>query len=238
MRANRTGGIFSGLSASPTGYSITGDYTVSADVWMNFIGPAPVGGSGSTQAGGMGIGTAGTTAQWAGGTQDSVSADGNSAVDWRAYSTAAPTDYGDASTVFFAAGTGNRNHSHAYYAGFGGVTIPAAQTALFPATQTGTTLVGSAGFKWHRMVISKVGNFATWTVSGTPIARVDLRTVTLSGSNIFFNAFDTNATSSSTDHGLNFTLVDNVVVTPVPEPASMLALGLGAAAMLRRRRKA
>jgi hypothetical protein len=238
LEANVGTGVFSGLSVSPNGQSFTGDYQVRGQVWLNFVGPAPVGGSGSTQAGGMGIGTSGTVAQWAGGTQDSVwfaaTTDGNSASDWRAYSSAAPTSYPDASTVYFAAGTGNRNHSHAYYAGFGGVTIPAAQTALFPLTQTGATLVGSAGFAWHEFVVDVSGGFATWSVSGTPIARVELSTVALGGSNFHFNYFDTNATSTTNTDRLNFMVVDNVTV--VPEPASMAALGLGALALIRRRR--
>jgi hypothetical protein len=149
LQANVTGGVFSGLSASPIGQSFSGDYELRVDVWMNFLGPLPNGGSGTTQAGGLGIGTAGATAQWAGGAQDSIhfstTLDGGSAVDWRAYSSAAGTGYPDGSTVFFATGTGNRNNTHPYYSVFGGEAPPAAQTALY-GTQTGTTHVGTVGF--------------------------------------------------------------------------------------------
>jgi len=241
LEANVGTGVFTGLSVSPTGQSFTGEYQVRAQAWMNFVGPAPAGGSGSTQVGGMGIGTAGTTAQWAGGTIDSVyfgtTGEGGSAVDWRAYSSAASTGYPDGSTVFFAAGAGNRNNTHAYYSGFGGVTAPAAQTALFPS-QTGTTAAGTIGWSWHDLMVDVSGGFATWSVDGLPIARVDLSTVTLGGSNILFNYFDINATSTTDPNRLNFVVFDNVSVTPVPEPATLVALGLGAVALLRRRRKA
>ena len=62
--------------------------------------------------------------------------------------------------------------------------------------------------------------------------------MTLGGSNILFNYFDINATSTTDPNRLNFVVFDNVTVTPVPEPATLVALGLGAAALLRRRRKA
>ncbi len=245
MDANTAGGIFSGLSVSPTGQSFIGDYRLRLDMWMNFIGPAPAGGSGSTQAAGAGVGTAGTVAQWAGGAQESVhfsmTLDGNSSVDWRAYSSVAPSGYLAASGVF-AAGTGTspdaRNNSHPYYAQFGGIAPPAAQATLFP-TQTGNTVVGSAGFAWRDVIIDKVGSIVTWSVDGLKIATVDSSTATLGDSNILLNYFDTNSSSSTDTTGMNFALYDNVRVQalPVPEPTTMAALGLGALALLRRRRK-
>jgi hypothetical protein len=190
------------------------------------------------------IGTSGTVAQWPGGAQDSVwfaaTGDGNSSSDWRAYSTAAPTSYLPASGVY-AAGTGTspdaRNQSHPYYASFGGVSAPLAQTTLFPQ-QTGTTLVGSAAFEWHDVEIFKEGDLARWFVDGTLIASIDLTTVTQGGGNIFFGHSDTNATSSTdpNDSALLFTLIDNVVVDQVPEPAMLGLVGLGCLTMARRRR--
>ncbi len=238
LQANLTNGIFSGMSASPIGQSFAGDYTVRFDWWANINGPFPAGGSGSTNISTFGIGTSGTTAQWPGGTQDSVwfaaTGDGNSTADWRAYSSAAPTSYPDGSPVYSAA---TRNSSDPYYAGFGGNTAPAAQLALFPQ-QTGVTGVGSAGMEWHDVVIDKVGGFATWSVDGLQIASVDLSTVTLAGGNIFFGHSDTNATSSTdpNDGALLFTLVDNIQVTQVPAPGSIALLGLGGLLAGRRRR--
>jgi hypothetical protein len=244
--ANHTSGVFGGVSASPVGQSFTGDYTLRFDWWANFNGPAPVGGSGSTQLSTFGVGTAGNTPQWPGGAQDSAwfgaTGDGNSSSDWRAYSSAAPTSYLPASGVY-AAGTSTtpdaRNHSHPYYAGFGGVTAPAAQEALFPQ-QSGTTLVGSAGWEWHQVEITKSGNSITWTVDSLPIVTLDATTVILGGDNIFFGHSDTNATSSTdpNDTALLFTLIDNVEVTVVPEPGTLALVGLAVPALLRLRRRA
>jgi hypothetical protein len=114
---------------------------------------------------------------------------------------------------------------------------PAAQLALFPQ-QTGTTLVGSSAMEWHDVLITKSGNFATWTVDGTLIATIDLNTVTLSGTNIFFGHSDTNATSSTDPNDINllFSLIDNVVVSVVPEPSALALFGLAGLGLLRRRR--
>jgi hypothetical protein len=230
LQANQSSGVFGGVSVSPTGLALPDTYRLTFDWWENYNGPAPVGGSGSTQLGTFGVGTSGTVPQWPGGVQDSTwfgaTGDGNSSSDWRAYSPTAGTSYPDASPIYAAVGAGNRNASHAYYAGFGQVSAPAAQTALF-AQQTGTTLVGSAAFEWHQVEILKTATAVTWTVDGTLIATVPAGHDTVAtGNNIFFGHSDSNATSSTDPNDVNllFTLIDNVVVTP--EPASLNLLGL------------
>lgn len=235
LQANLANGIFSGMSASPTGESFTGDYSLSFDWWANFNGPFPGGGSGSTNLSTFGIGTAGASAQWSGGVQDSVwfggTGDGGSSADWRAYSSAAGTGYPDGSPVYPFT---TRNNTNPYFASFGGNSAPAAQLALFPQ-QTGATAVGSAGMEWHQVVIDKAGSTATWTVDGTLMATIDLTTVSLGGDNIFFGHSDINASSSSdpNDSSLLFSLIDNVSV--VPEPGSLVLLAVGGLLALRRR---
>lgn len=240
---NQSNGIFGGVSASPIGQSFSGDYKVTADVWLNFIGPAPAGGSGTTQVAGMGVMTAGTTPQWPGGTQDSVyfmtTLDGGSSADWRAYSPAAPTSYIDGDPVYFAT---TRNSSNAYYSVFGGGTPPAAQTALW-ASQTGAAQAGCIAFAWHEMLITKTGNQILFTVKNPAngvslnIARVDVTGMAgLGGSNIVLAMSDTNSGSSTDPNDfLNAAIFDNVRV--VPEPATFAVLGIGAAALMRRRRQ-
>lgn len=239
-----SGAAFTGLSVSPTGLALAGNYKITADVWLNYNGPSPAGGSGSTQAGGMGLMTAGATPQWAGGAQDSIhfsaTTDGNSSVDYRAYSPAAATGYLAPSGVF-AAGTGTspdaRNNSNPYYAApFPGSSAPAAQTLLFPQ-QTGTSLVGSQSFAWHLWTLEKNGSIVTWKIDNTLIATINSSNAgTLGGSNLLLNYFDTNATASTDANAraLLFGLFDNVVVTP--EPASLSTLALGSLLLGRRRK--
>lgn len=241
LRANQFGGATaafpSGVSVSPNGLSLSGDYALSFDIWWNYNGPAPAGGSGSTQVTGAGIGTAGTTSQIAGGVVDSVffgaTGDGGSTVDYRAYGPAFQSGYLEG--VFPA---GSRNNTSTYYAGLGGGEIPAAQTALFPQ-QTGAAGAGAPGFAWRNMVVAKSGDNVSWTVDGLLIASLDLTTAgTLGGQNILFNQYDINSTISTDPNSpsLLFGLIDNVqVVVPEPSAATLALLGLAVVWMRRRK---
>ena len=238
LTANNSQGVFGGFSVSPTGESFTGDYVVQFDLWQNYVGPVGPGGSGTTQLSTFGIGTSGTVGIYPGLNSGenvgfAVTLDGGSASDFRAYSSVAPTSYPSGNAVYAAPG-GGINNSNAYYAGFGGNAAPLDQIALFPG-QTGVTDAGEVAFGWVPVEIAVSGGIASWSIDGLLIATIDLSSVTLGGSNIFFGHSDTNAGVSSdpNDTLLNVTLIDNVRV--VPEPATAALLGLGGLAMLRRR---
>lgn len=246
MTANNSNGVFGGFTASPNGQSFSSDYTVSFDMWQNYVGPVGPGGSGTTQFSQYGIGTAGTSSQWIGASpKDSVSfgttLDGGSASDFRAYSSAAPTSYPSGNAVYVAPG-GAINNSDAYYmAAYPPVSAPAAQVTSFPG-QTGSTDAGETSFQWRRVTIDVSGGFATWSIDGTPLAKVDLSTVTLGGGDIFFGHNDTNSGSSTDPNrvALNVTLIDNIQVTAVPEPGTLVlfvfAGTIGSLTMRRRHR--
>ena len=244
MSANLSGGIFGGVSVSPKNFGITDNFDMRFDAWLNFNGPLPGGGNGSTQVGGAGYGTAGTNAQTAG-VADSIfiggTADGGSSADYRVYSPGHQISYQDGSYRIGSSGTDatilgdpssgyvyartNRNASPAYDALFPGQQCPAAQLAIFPqqtnSTGTGpsvpgTAAAGSLGFKWHDVSLKKLGNTITYSINGNLIATVDVNDAgTLGGTNILFNHYDINATSSTdpNDFNLIFTLIDNVRIT-------------------------
>jgi hypothetical protein len=244
MTANNATGVFGGLTVSPTGKSFTGNYSLSFDMWQNYVGPLGPGGSGTTQFSQYGIGTAGTATQWIGSaSKDSVTfgttLDGGSGTDYRAYSSAANTSYASGNAVYQSPG-GTINNSDAYYtAAYPAVPgAPAAQLTAFPG-QTGATDPGETSFKWRRVTIDVLNGVASWSIDGTPLAKVNLSTVTLGGGDILFGHSDTNATSSTDPNrvALNVTLIDNVNVMEIPEPAALALCVLGGIRCLIQRRR-
>jgi MYXO-CTERM domain-containing protein len=242
---NQSAGVFQGISASPVDQHFSGDFSIRFDMWLNFIGPFPAGGSGSTQMASFGWGTNGATVQWAGANDSMLfagSGDGGTTQDYRAYRAAGGAPL-TPDTGVYAAGTSttpdSRNNTDVYYASIGGTTAPAAQTTLF-ASQNGTTAAGTLGMAWHDMLIQKSGDTVSWSVDGLRIASVPIAGAALSGDNISFGMFDINAGSSTDPNDfLNTAIFDNVRVTAIPEPSAALlgALGLGTVFGRRRRNR-
>ena len=119
LEANVGAPTFTGLSVSPADFGVEGDYRLSFDMWINFNGPLPAGGAGSTLVLNAGVGTSGTVAQFPQtsieGVMFGVTGDGGSGSDWRAY--VAPGAPLAADSGAYPAGS--LNNSAAYYAPFG-----------------------------------------------------------------------------------------------------------------------
>jgi hypothetical protein len=240
-----TTGFSGGVSISPLGGSFLGDYILTFDMWINFNGPFPGGGNGSTQMTGAGIGTTGTQsinhgtpngAVWFAATGDG--GNGDTPGDYRAYVNGAVLA---ANSGAYYAGTAanSRNDLNSYYAGLGGVSAPAAQVALYPQ-QSGTINTGAAGMQWHEVTLTKTNGFLNWNISGRDIALVDLTGLTLSTNIALIHSdINTGISSDANREALAFGLIDNVVVTIVPEPTTATLAGLGLVALvgaIRRRR--
>jgi len=234
-----TTGSIGGVSISPVGGSFVGNFTLTFDMWINFNGPFPAGGSGSTQMTGAGIGTTGTQAinhgtaagaVWFAATGDG--GNGDNPGDYRAYANGA-TLAADGGAYYAGTALNSRNDLNAYYAGLGGVGAPAAQTSLF-SQQTGTINTGAAGMQWHQVTLTRTNGFLNWNISGRDIALVDISALTLAGDNILLVHSDIN-TGLSTDvnrRDLAFGLIDNLVISVVPEPATYVIVALGGLGIL------
>jgi hypothetical protein len=223
-------GVFpGGVSVSPLDFSLpyNTNFVIHCDVWWNFNGPAPAGGSGSTQMGGLGYGTAGATPQVVGGSDSFfavASGEGGSGDDYRIYTRAFPGSVQLASGAYLA-GTvaGSRNNTAALYAtNFPGQTAPAAQVALYPQ-QTGTTANGTQGWKWRDVKIEKIGPFVTWSIDGVILTRIDMTTNGLAGGGelggdrLLLTLSDINAGNSTDTNAaaLAFMLYDNLRVSNI-----------------------
>jgi hypothetical protein len=217
LEANVGAPTFTGLSVSPVGQEFTGDYRLSFDMWINFNGPLAAGGTGSTMSLSAGVGTSGTVAQFPGSSVEgvlfSVTGDGGSGSDWRAYAaTGAPLT---PATGAYAAGTQSTalNNTDPYYAPFGRAAAPEDQLAFYP-DQIEQVSPGAPGMAWHEVVIEKRGTNFTWIVDNLPIATITLTNKEI-GSNIFVGYFDINATQTGYQE-LSFGLIDNLRVNALP----------------------
>jgi hypothetical protein len=201
MAANLvSGSVFPvGVSVSPVGFGISANFELRFDAWFNFNGPLPGGGSGSTQVGGAGYGTAGTNAQVAG-TADSVyiggTADAGSSADYRVYSPSHQSSYQDGdfqigsdgiaqttkgdpnSGYVYAAEDGTRNvvpaSTTGYYAtNFPGQSPPLAQLTLFPQQTNSTGPANLPGTAYNGSLAFKWHDISLQKVANTITYLID-----------------------------------------------------------------
>ena len=220
----RCGNVFpqiSGLSVSPLNGNFTGDYRLKFDLWINYNGPMPDGGPGSTQHFDAGVGTAGDTPVYynnpsADGVWFTCSGDGADGATFGDYTAYIGSVAQNDDTGFYAAGTGAvnsgvRDHGHPFYTSlWGGQAAPAEQLTLYPG-QTGVANFGNAGMAWHTVVITKAGDTVTWQMDGVIVATVTNDPVNLS-TNVFVGYQDRFAVTLSDVPEMSFGLVDNLRV--------------------------
>ena len=230
LEANVSLGTAAAINISPVGQSFSGDYRLRFDLWLNQNGPFPDGGNGSTQHGTAGVDTSGTSVHWTG---SGSTADGYwFAVDGEGgasdTSSTAMNDFGAFSdTTYYSAGSGvyaagtasnSRGNGNSYYAGTfpGGQTAPAAQQSAY-SQQTGSLAVGTIGFAWRDVIITKTGDTVEWSIDGLKIATIS--GAAFASSNIFVGLWDS-FDSLSDNTNLSFAVFDNVrverFVTNVP----------------------
>lgn len=221
------------ISVTPIGQSFTGDFRLRFDLWMNYNGPMPGGGTGSSEYFTTGLGVSETRTNVAGQSAGTpIAAWGNAAgsavffeVDGDGGFTESTGDYiAFTNNVAITGNTnvypaGVRDNFNAYYAEFGEIPAPAAQLSLFP-NQTGLGQIGSLSFSWHDVVITKQGSVYSWTIDGLPIATVNYGTPTV-GSNISLGYQDINP-SITGDARMNTAIVDNLIVESLPSSQPMI----------------
>jgi hypothetical protein len=209
------------ISASPTNGNFTGNYRLRFDMWINYNGPMPDGGPGSTQNFDAGVGTSGDRVVWRNNpdsdgvwfTTTGDGADGNTGGDYNAFIGGAIQND---DSGFYSAGTaspnsGIRDAFNPYYSLWGGHTAPPAQVLLFP-NQSGTANIGNAGMAWHTVVVTKSTNVVVWAIDGITIATVTNDVAPLS-TNVFVGYQDLFASGTLSDNpAMSFGLVDNLRV--------------------------
>lgn len=233
LDANTTDALEGGVTVTPTGQSFSGNYTLSYDVWIQWDSTT----GGTTEYAGGGVGYDGTTnngdlGSGSGGYLQLVG-DGSSSRDYRMYK--------DASEQFYASGQYNpamatNNGSDPFFASIS----PIVDMSNFDPPQTGATgltSLGTPGWNWTHVDMVVIGLAKTIRISidGTWMGTIDGNvgsSVPLTGAVQLFH-YDR---YGSVAGQWGAAIFDNVVVTDIPEPASLSLLALGGLAMLRRRR--
>jgi len=218
LEANLTSGTVNYFTLYPVGQNFTGSHQLRFDAWMSY------GTSGTTEFLGGGIGYDGVTADVASGAQFIVTGDGGSTADWRALKN------GFYVTDNTAYAGGSRNNSAAYY------------TSFLPSVNG--SIAGAPGFQWITWEFNVAGNEVSIYIEKPNGDRLLLiaydkttpNVATTDGNiSLFYADFFTSIASPA---GSTFGLIDNVIVSEIPEPAGgvLALLGAGLLGLIRRRK--
>ncbi len=185
LEANISSGtVINAISLSPKVLNLTGDFQLRFDAWQNWVGPAPSGGTGSTESITAGICHPGGIVEVPQTTTNAgvfiaangdggVAAANNTIPDYAVYTNAtaggAAQLVGTNTGCYVASNSGGNPatfHGNSYYTNISGAIAPTIQTATSEtnstlagaANQTGTTKVGNFGFKWHEVILRKTGD--------------------------------------------------------------------------------
>jgi len=224
VNKNDSIGSIAAVNIYPKNLSLTGNFALKFDLWINYPGNAGgAGSSGSTQHAIFGINHYGTNVNWAApaasasdGLWFAVTGEGGDSRDYRAYQgdpTGTPMDL----TFTLSAS----NHTAAIY-----------QT-LFPAGRFETA--GAPGKNWVEVEIRQTNNVINWIMDGTVVAQRTNASVFTNGT-VMLGLMDTFNSIASPARD-SFVLFDNVrvesldplpvgfkSVTPLPEGQVLLVI--------------
>jgi len=268
MRSNTNSGAAAsqGITVSPNGVSLTGDYIVRATVWANTIGGWTTGAAlsssvGTSQMLGLGVGYTGGTL-WRGGAttgggsgvwfaaagDGGFSATSTTIRDYSAFtgSGASAVNFVTATSAYFASasGTGAQDNNNPYYqTAFPGPLVNSINSGSWASVQNQTLLSGTitngiAGMAWREFKIERTGTTVTWSIDTTPIATLSGTALALDGATSL-TYFDPTSSVAGTP-SLVFGLISSYSIESVPEPTTLgilAAAAAGAMPLLRRLRR-
>jgi hypothetical protein len=240
LTANALGNVQAITAATTATFS--GQYKVTFDFWGNTNGPLPVGGTGSTEHLGGGVGFFGALPRK--GASSLISIEGNvggtNGLDWRLDKDSAGQlltsgFYNPAITTLNISSATSTDPGFFFNAPFPGQSAPAAQGV------TGTAYNGTIAFGWHTMTIlvdSDAGT-AEFTIDSTVLGTINQSTGAVStagsGTLTLLDSFNSISSPDLTTDPV-FAVFDNYKVESVPEPAVASLLAFAILPLLRRRR--
>ena len=267
MRSNTNSGAAAvqGITVSPNGVSLTGDYIVRATIWANSYGGWTTGttsssSSGASQMIGLGVGYTGGTL-WRGGATTgggsgiwfAAAGDGGfgnttTIRDYSAFtgSGAALANFVTNTSVYYANASGINpweNFNPYYQTAFPGPIVNTINGGTWASTQsqavlTGTITNGIAGMAWREFTIERTGSAVTWSIDSTPIMTLSgtaLNGVSPDGG-LSLTYFDPTSSVAAVDRV--FGLVSRFEVVPEPTTLGLLAaIAAGMMPLVRRRRR-